>query len=83
MPSTLTDLGPAPTIVEVAAYLRVNKATIYRLLYAGKLRVIKGFGRTRVCAKSLDKFLADTGVYEASTPGWKKPSTSLESVKEV
>jgi len=62
-PLTQADLGPAPTIVEVGQFLGYHKSSIYRLLYAGKLQVIKGFGRTRVCAKSVERLLADTGRY--------------------
>jgi excisionase family DNA binding protein len=58
---TPIQIGAAPTIPEVAKLLNLDRTTVYRYLYAGRLDVIKGFGRARVCPKSLDKFLNQTG----------------------
>lgn len=70
-------LPVAPTIVEVAEYLGVNKGTVYRLLYTGKLKVIEGFARTRICPKSVEKFLGATGVYEPEpAKGRGRPPTT-------
>jgi excisionase family DNA binding protein len=62
-------IGAAPTIPEVAKLLNLDRATVYRYLYAGRLDVIKGFGRARVCPKSLEPFLGQTGKH---TPKRKK-----------
>jgi hypothetical protein len=63
-PLHISDLGPAPTVPEVARFLNTHPSTVYRYLYDGALKVIKGFGRARVCTKSIDQFLARTGQYE-------------------
>lgn len=47
----------AYTIEEVASLLGVHRVTVYRRLYAGELKVLKGFGRLMVPAGELDKFL--------------------------
>jgi hypothetical protein len=54
-------LGVAPTVKDVAELLKLDTSCIYRMLYAGKLDVITGFGRTRICAKSVERFLGQTG----------------------
>jgi excisionase family DNA binding protein len=56
-------LGPAPTVKDVAKYLNVHYATVYRLLYQGKLEVLKKFGRTRISIASLERLLTVEGDY--------------------
>jgi hypothetical protein len=45
-------LGPAPSVAEVAELFKLHPSVVYRMIYAGKLEVISGFGRLRVCPKS-------------------------------
>ncbi len=54
-------LGVAPTVVDVARLLKLDKSGVYRLLYAKRLERITGFGRTRICPKSVERFLNRTG----------------------
>ena len=54
-------LGVAPSVKDVAKLLKLDTSCVYRMLYAGKLDVITGFGRTRICPKSVERFLGQTG----------------------
>jgi hypothetical protein len=51
-------IGPAPTMAEVAEQLGMHPSTLYRMAYRGELKVLSGFGRLRVCPKSLEKLLS-------------------------
>jgi excisionase family DNA binding protein len=64
---TISDTGPGPqqlmTVIEVAAVLRVSRATVYRLVHTGALPG-KRVGRSvRVARRVVEQFLrdADTG----------------------
>ena len=64
MIQNVTQLGVAPTIAEVADYLKLHPATIYRRIYEGKLEVLAGFGRLRICPRSLERFLSRTRTHQ-------------------
>jgi excisionase family DNA binding protein len=53
----------ALSLVEVAAHLGVHKATVYRLVYAGKLKVLSGFDRLMIAVAELERFLNRSEVY--------------------
>lgn len=53
----------AYTIEEVAQLMGCNKVTVYRKLYRGELKVLKGFGRLMVPAGELDRYLNQTVEY--------------------
>lgn len=57
-------LGPAPSVAEVAELFKLHPSVVYRMIYAGKLEVISGFGRLRVCPKSIDRFLNRSRTYK-------------------
>jgi hypothetical protein len=50
-------VGPAPTIKEVAAFLREQKATTWRRVKRGELLCVKGDGTMRIGLRSLCQFL--------------------------
>jgi excisionase family DNA binding protein len=52
------------TIAEAAEFLGVHRATAHRLVQAGKLRAISGFGVLKVSDVELDRFLSDTADYQ-------------------
>jgi hypothetical protein len=64
MHADIQNLGPAPSVSEVAALFKLHPSVIYRHLYAGNLEVIKGFGRARVCPRSIERFLSRTGEHK-------------------
>ena len=53
------DHGPHPfmTVVEVAAALRVSRATIYRLVHGGVLPAVQVGKSVRVSRAAVDSFL--------------------------
>ena len=53
----------AYTIPEVAKMTGVGRVTVYRAIYAGNLKVIKGFGRLMIAADELDRFLGKSVVH--------------------
>ncbi len=57
-------LGPAPRVTEVAEFLKMHVATVYRLMYGRKLRKISGFGTLRICPQSIREFLGRTVEHE-------------------
>jgi Helix-turn-helix domain len=61
--SQLSELGPAPTVGQVAEFFNQHPSTVYRHLYAGDFEIIKGFGRVRICPRSIEKFLGRVEVY--------------------
>lgn len=48
------------SLVEVAEILGCHKASVYRAVYAGKLKTLAGFGRNPVSDAELDRFLGAT-----------------------
>src|SRR5258708_39987642 len=65
-------LGVAPTVVDVARFLKLDKSGVYRLLYAKRLERITGFGRARICPKSVERFLNRTGEHAPRKSSAKK-----------
>jgi Helix-turn-helix domain len=61
--SQIGELGPAPTVGDVSKFFNTHPSTVYRHLYAGDFEVIKGFGRLRICPKSIEKFLGRVGAH--------------------
>jgi excisionase family DNA binding protein len=51
------------SVAESAVCFGVSDTTVYRLIYAGKLKVITGFGRLRVRRSDLESLLNETAVY--------------------
>lgn len=73
MHADIQNLGPAPSVSEVAALFKLHPSVIYRHLYAGNLEVIKGFGRARICPRSIERFLNRTGEHKpGKTRGGRK-----------
>jgi excisionase family DNA binding protein len=54
----------AYSLAQVAAILGVHRATVHRLVQAGKLKAISGFGNMKVSDIELDRFLSDTADYQ-------------------
>jgi hypothetical protein len=75
-PSQLSELGPAPSVSQVAQFFNQHESTIYRHLYAGDFEVIKGFGRVRVCPRSIEKFLSRVGTHTPRKRSREVGSTS-------
>jgi excisionase family DNA binding protein len=53
----------AYTIAQAAELLGVHKVSVYRRLYSGELKVLKGFGQLMIPATELDRFLNDVTEY--------------------
>ena len=51
------------SIAEAAALLGVSGTSVYRMVYAQKLKVLSGFGRLRIPRSELDKFLGRVTIY--------------------
>ena len=47
----------AYTIAQAAELLGVHKVSVYRRIYSGEIKVLKGFGRLTIPASELDRFL--------------------------
>ena len=54
----------AYSLAQVAAILGVHRATVHRLVQAGKLKAISGFNVLKVSDTELDRFLSDTQDYQ-------------------
>jgi excisionase family DNA binding protein len=54
----------AYSLAQVAAVLGIHRATVHRLVQAGKLKAISGFGNMKVSDVELDRFLSDTADYQ-------------------
>ncbi|MFY9986624.1 MAG: helix-turn-helix domain-containing protein [Chthoniobacterales bacterium] len=54
----------AYSLAQVAAILGIHRATVHRLVQAGKLRAISGFGVLKVSDFELDRFLSATTEYK-------------------
>jgi excisionase family DNA binding protein len=59
----------AYSIAEAAAMLGIHRVTMHRLVVAGKLKPIAGFGRMKISAADLDRFLNETSEYEPKRKG--------------
>jgi excisionase family DNA binding protein len=53
----------AYTIAEAAKLLGVHRVSVYRRLYSGQLKVLKGFGQLMIPAHELDRFLSEVVEY--------------------
>lgn len=53
----------AYTIAQAAELLGVHKVSVYRRLYSGELKVLKGFGQLMIPAAELNRFLNDVTAY--------------------
>jgi hypothetical protein len=73
MMQAIENLGPAPKPTEVARLLGLDRVTVYRMLYAGKLKKLTGFGRLRICPKSLEAMLSASSSHTPRpTKRWEK-----------
>ena len=52
-----TPLEPLLTVAEVAAYLQLSRATVYRLTWAGLLRTVRVGAQVRVPASAVAEYL--------------------------
>jgi excisionase family DNA binding protein len=53
----------AYTIAQAAQLLGVHKVSVYRRIYSGEIKVLKGFGRLTIPASELDRFLSQVEEY--------------------
>jgi excisionase family DNA binding protein len=53
----------AYTIAEAAQLLGCHKVSVYRRIYAGEIKILKGFGRLIISEAELNRFLGDDEVY--------------------
>ncbi|HWY91809.1 MAG TPA: helix-turn-helix domain-containing protein [Chthoniobacterales bacterium] len=51
------------TIAQAAELLGVHKVSVYRRIYSGEIKVLKGFGRLTIPASELDRFLSQVEEY--------------------
>lgn len=64
MKDSETDSNPAwYTLAEFAALFGKERTWAYRLLYAGKILAITGYGTTRIAHSEVDKILNGSSVY--------------------
>ena len=52
------------TVREAAALLGCHKATVYRLIYTGQLRICRAFGRMRIPRAEINRLVSDIKPYE-------------------
>jgi DNA-binding IclR family transcriptional regulator len=73
MIQVIEKLGPAPKPTEVARLLGLDRTSVYRMLYAGRLKKLTGFGRVRICPKSLEAILSASSSHTPRpTKRWRK-----------
>ena len=51
------------SIAEAAALLGISATSVYRMVYAQKLKVLSGFGRLRILRSEIDKLLGEVTIY--------------------
>ena len=61
----LAAIRRADSLAQVAAITGVHRSTIHRLVQAGKLKAISGFGNMKVSDEELSRFLGDTRDYQS------------------
>lgn len=54
----------AYSLADAATILGVHRATVHRLIQAGKLRAISGFGRLKISDVEINRFLTSTADYK-------------------
>lgn len=47
------------TVQEVSEQLRVNKNFVYKLINEGRLKAVKGLGKTKIQQKEVDKLIKE------------------------
>jgi excisionase family DNA binding protein len=47
------------SVAEAARILGVHSVSVYRLIWEGKIKTLRGFKRLKIPASELEKFLAD------------------------
>ncbi len=52
------------TIAQAAERLGVHRSSVYRRVCRGEIKVLRGLGVARIPAVELDKFLANTQIYQ-------------------
>jgi hypothetical protein len=73
MTQIIEKLGPAPKPTEVARLLGLDRTSVYRMLYAGRLKKLAGFGRVRICPRSLEAMLSMASTHTPQPTGrWEK-----------
>ena len=70
----------AYTIAQAAELLGVHKVSIYRRLYSGDIKVLKGFGQLMVPATELDRFLNDVTEHQ---PGRQRGYETRQAKKKA
>ena len=76
-------IGPAPSMAEVADLFGMHPSTVYRMVYRGELKVLSGFGRLRVCPKSLEKLLSRSHYHTPATGTGRGRKAEAEVVRPV
>lgn len=72
-------LGPAPKPTEVARLLGLDRVSVYRMLYSGRLKKLSGFGRVRICPKSLEAMLSASSSHTPRpTKRWHKHNQGVK-----
>lgn len=69
----------AYTITEAAALLGVHRVSVYRRLYSGEIKVLKGFGQLMIPASELDRFLNDVTEYTPRRQPQHKPTQKQDA----
>lgn len=77
------NIGPAPSVAEVAKLFNLHYSAVYRMIYAGKLEVISGFGRLRVCPKSINRLLNRSTTYTPKPKGRGRKAAAQAEASEV
>jgi excisionase family DNA binding protein len=55
--------GPTPTVAQAAEILHQSDTVIYRRIYAGEMKVLRGRGTLRIPLSEIRKFLNRTEIY--------------------
>jgi hypothetical protein len=77
----LDKIGPAPTVGQVAQFLRESSTTTWRRLRDGQVRAVGGPGTTRITLESLLAYLNGSQDYQLTHKRGKKPENKKANPK--
>ena len=70
----------AYTVEEAARLLGCHKVSVYRRIYSGEIKILKGFGRLMIPASEMDRFVGEVTEY---TPRRQRGHAARQVKKET
>lgn len=71
------------TVIEIAALLRVSRATVYRLLHAGRLPGMRVGKSMRVSRRAVEDYLHNSPISSTRTESSRLPNPHRASTTQV